>query len=111
MHAISGLDIALWDIRCKLEGVSVAKLRLRSVAMITSVCRGISLAMRGARVRSAEDTTVPASAMSNTAFPPRSNSRRFPWVAASRITERGATRADDRFTEAAMEDRKKEGYF
>ena len=32
-------------------------------------------------------------------------------VAASRVTERGATRADDRFTEAAMEDRKKEGYF
>jgi sulfate adenylyltransferase subunit 2 len=32
-------------------------------------------------------------------------------VAASRITERGATRADDRFNEAAMEDRKKEGYF
>ncbi len=32
-------------------------------------------------------------------------------VAASRITERGATRADDKFAEAAMEDRKKEGYF
>ncbi|MFN0041568.1 MAG: sulfate adenylyltransferase subunit CysD [Burkholderiales bacterium] len=32
-------------------------------------------------------------------------------VAASRVTERGATRADDRATEAAMEDRKKEGYF
>jgi sulfate adenylyltransferase subunit 2 len=32
-------------------------------------------------------------------------------VAASRITERGATRADDKFSEAAMEDRKKEGYF
>lgn len=32
-------------------------------------------------------------------------------VAASRITERGATRADDRASEAAMEDRKKEGYF
>ncbi len=32
-------------------------------------------------------------------------------VAASRVTERGATRADDKFTEAAMEDRKKEGYF
>jgi sulfate adenylyltransferase subunit 2 len=32
-------------------------------------------------------------------------------VAASRITERGATRGDDRFSEAAMEDRKKEGYF
>jgi sulfate adenylyltransferase subunit 2 len=32
-------------------------------------------------------------------------------VAAARVTERGATRADDRFTEAAMEDRKREGYF
>jgi sulfate adenylyltransferase subunit 2 len=32
-------------------------------------------------------------------------------VAASTLTERGATRADDRFTEAAMEDRKREGYF
>ena len=32
-------------------------------------------------------------------------------VAAARITERGATRADDRTSEAAMEDRKKEGYF
>jgi len=32
-------------------------------------------------------------------------------VAATRITERGATRADDRMSEAAMEDRKKEGYF
>ena len=32
-------------------------------------------------------------------------------VAATRITERGATRADDKVSEAAMEDRKKEGYF
>ncbi|HTW21224.1 MAG TPA: sulfate adenylyltransferase subunit CysD [Mycobacteriales bacterium] len=32
-------------------------------------------------------------------------------VAATRITERGATRADDRLSEAAMEDRKREGYF
>ncbi|KQY59242.1 sulfate adenylyltransferase [Aeromicrobium sp. Root495] len=32
-------------------------------------------------------------------------------VAATRVTERGATRADDRISEAAMEDRKKEGYF
>ena len=32
-------------------------------------------------------------------------------TAAARVTERGATRADDRFTEAAMEDRKREGYF
>jgi len=32
-------------------------------------------------------------------------------VATSRITERGATRGDDRFSTAAMEDRKREGYF
>ena len=32
-------------------------------------------------------------------------------IAATRITERGQTRADDRATEAAMEDRKREGYF
>ncbi len=32
-------------------------------------------------------------------------------VEASRISERGETRADDRTSEAAMEDRKREGYF
>jgi sulfate adenylyltransferase subunit 2 len=32
-------------------------------------------------------------------------------IAATRITERGQTRADDRVSEAAMEDRKREGYF
>jgi sulfate adenylyltransferase subunit 2 len=32
-------------------------------------------------------------------------------VAASRLTERGATRADDRISDAGMEDRKREGYF
>jgi sulfate adenylyltransferase subunit 2 len=32
-------------------------------------------------------------------------------IASTRVTERGATRGDDRFSEAAMEDRKREGYF
>jgi sulfate adenylyltransferase subunit 2 len=32
-------------------------------------------------------------------------------IAITRLTERGATRGDDRVSEAAMEDRKKEGYF
>ncbi len=32
-------------------------------------------------------------------------------IAATRVTERGQTRADDRVSEAAMEDRKREGYF
>ena len=32
-------------------------------------------------------------------------------VAGTRLTERGATRADDRISDAGMEDRKREGYF
>ena len=32
-------------------------------------------------------------------------------TAVTRVTERGATRGDDRFSEAGMEDRKREGYF
>ena len=32
-------------------------------------------------------------------------------ISVTRITERGATRGDDRLSEAAMEDRKREGYF
>jgi sulfate adenylyltransferase subunit 2 len=32
-------------------------------------------------------------------------------IAITRITERGQSRADDQFSEAAMEDRKREGYF
>jgi sulfate adenylyltransferase subunit 2 len=32
-------------------------------------------------------------------------------IAATRVTERGETRADDRVTDAAMEDRKRDGYF
>ena len=32
-------------------------------------------------------------------------------IAASEISERGASRADDKFSDAAMEDRKREGYF
>jgi sulfate adenylyltransferase subunit 2 len=32
-------------------------------------------------------------------------------IASANVSERGATRADDRFSETAMEDRKREGYF
>jgi sulfate adenylyltransferase subunit 2 len=35
----------------------------------------------------------------------------FTEVAASTVSERGASRADDRASEAAMEDRKRQGYF
>ena len=32
-------------------------------------------------------------------------------IATSRVSERGATREDDKFSDSAMEDRKREGYF
>ena len=43
--------------------------------------------------------------------PPTPSTTVIAEVAATRLTERGATRADDRITEAGMEDRKREGYF
>ncbi len=67
------------------ETVSVQRVRYRTVGDMS--CTGA--------VRS--DATTPADVIVE--------------VAASELTERGATRADDRVSEAAMEDRKREGYF
>ena len=65
--------------------------------------------VRGAPSASARSATRRAPARSSR--PPTTLEEVIAEVAATRITERGATRADDRFSEAAMEDRKKEGYF
>ncbi len=59
------------------------------------------------RYRTVGDMTCTGARGVTAATPPRSSSRR----PRPRMTERGATRADDRFSEAAMEDRKREGYF
>jgi sulfate adenylyltransferase subunit 2 len=56
-------------------------------------------------------TVGDASCTGAVASPARTAEEVVDEVAATRITERGATRADDRASEAAMEDRKKEGYF
>ena len=68
---------------------------------------------RGARgaapCGSAPSATRPAPARWSP--PPRPSTAIIEEVAATRLTERGATRADDRVSEAAMEDRKREGYF
>ena len=65
--------------------------------------------VRGARCATAPSATRPAPARSS---PTRDTvDEVIAEVAATRITERGATRADDQFSEAAMEDRKHEGYF
>jgi sulfate adenylyltransferase subunit 2 len=59
------------------------------------------------RYRTVGDMTCTAAVRSDAADPPAIICE----VAAARVTERGASRADDRFSEAAMEDRKREGYF
>src|ERR1700722_18822533 len=60
-----------------------------------------------ARDRRVGDMTIPGAVVSSAA----TVAEVITEVAATRVTERGATRADDRVTEAAMEDRKREGYF
>jgi len=59
------------------------------------------------RYRTVGDATLTAAVPSKASTPEEVVEE----VAATRITERGATRGDDRISEAAMEDRKKEGYF
>jgi sulfate adenylyltransferase subunit 2 len=59
------------------------------------------------RYRTVGDLTITGAVASNAATVQQVIAE----VAATRITERGQTRADDRSSEAAMEDRKREGYF
>jgi sulfate adenylyltransferase subunit 2 len=59
------------------------------------------------RYRTVGDATLTAAVRSDADTPDKVIEE----VAATRITERGATRGDDRVSEAAMEDRKREGYF
>ena len=81
-----GLEVAVGDIdRDALLALGPQTVRYRTVGDMT--CTG---AVRSTAVNATEVVTE---------------------TAASRITERGATRADDRFSETAMEDRKREGYF
>ncbi len=59
------------------------------------------------RYRTMGDATLTAAVRSDAATPAQVREE----VAATRLTERGATRGDDQVSEAAIEDRKKEGYF
>jgi sulfate adenylyltransferase subunit 2 len=59
------------------------------------------------RFRTVGDATCTGAVLSSAATPGEVIAE----LAACRVSERGATRADDRFSEAAMEDRKREGYF
>ncbi len=68
---------------------------------------GETVSTRLVRYRTVGD----ASCTGAVASPARTPQEVVEEVAVTRLTERGATRADDRASEAAMEDRKKEGYF
>ena len=68
---------------------------------------GETLEVRTVRYRTVGDMSCTGAVESTAATVPEVIAE----VAASRLTERGATRADDRASEAAMEDRKREGYF
>ena len=63
--------------------------------------------MRRVRYRTVGDVTCTGAIESDAASVPEVVAE----TAVTRVTERGATRADDRAGEAAMEDRKREGYF
>ena len=68
---------------------------------------GESVVTRTVRYRTVGDMTCTGAVASNARTPEDVLHE----LAGSRLTERGATRADDRVSDAAMEDRKKEGYF
>jgi sulfate adenylyltransferase subunit 2 len=68
---------------------------------------GEEVGVRRVRYRTVGDASLTAAVESNAG----TVAEVIAEVAATRITERGATRGDDKFSEAAMEDRKREGYF
>ena len=68
---------------------------------------GETVAVRQVRYRTVGDMTCTGAVASSASNPLEVLAELY----GSRLTERGATRADDKFSEAAMEDRKKEGYF
>ena len=80
---------------------------LRAVGPVSPARENETVTLREVRYRTVGDMSCTGAVASDA----RTISDVVIEVAASTLTERGATRADDRISEAAMEDRKKEGYF
>jgi sulfate adenylyltransferase subunit 2 len=80
---------------------------LLAVTHVTPPLAGETASIRTVRYRTVGDMSC-TGAVASTATNP---AEVLVETAASTLTERGATRADDRASEAAMEDRKREGYF
>jgi sulfate adenylyltransferase subunit 2 len=78
-----------------------------AVTEVTPAGDGDKVELRSVRYRTVGDMSCTAAVLSNAT----TVADVITEVGLSQLTERGATRADDRLTEAAMEDRKREGYF
>jgi sulfate adenylyltransferase subunit 2 len=78
-----------------------------AITNVTPPRDGEQIELRSVRYRTVGDMSCTAAVLSNASTVHDVITE----VAFSALTERGATRADDRLTEAAMEDRKREGYF
>jgi sulfate adenylyltransferase subunit 2 len=68
---------------------------------------GENIERRSVRFRTVGDANLTGAVLSTAATLPEVIDE----IALANVSERGATRADDRFSETAMEDRKREGYF
>jgi sulfate adenylyltransferase subunit 2 len=80
---------------------------LMAVTPFSQPPQGVGVTRQRVRYRTVGDATLTAAVRSDADTVEKVVAE----VAASRITERGATRGDDRVSDAAMEDRKREGYF
>ena len=78
-----------------------------AITPVTPVLDGEEVTRRSVRYRTVGDMSCTAAVLSDA----DTVEKVIDEVAATRITERGATRGDDKVSEAAMEDRKREGYF
>ncbi|HET9871345.1 MAG TPA: sulfate adenylyltransferase subunit CysD [Propionibacteriaceae bacterium] len=78
-----------------------------AVTRVTPVRDGETAELKSVRYRTVGDMSCTAAVLSDAT----TVADVITEVGLSTITERGATRADDRLSEAAMEDRKREGYF
>ena len=78
-----------------------------AVTPVTPAREGDAVQRRSVRYRTVGDMSCTAAVLSDAT----TVADVITEVGLSTLTERGATRADDRMSEAAMEDRKREGYF
>ena len=101
-------DVLLQVVHGELTGQAPIGSYLAAInAIINPAKEGEAVFVEKVRYRTVGDATLTAAVRSHA----DTIDKVLEEIAATRITERGATRGDDKVTEAAMEDRKREGYF